>query len=421
MMNLTKITPLGGYDLCVIVFKQKGVSLPTKETFRNCFDNNDDGAGYMFSRNGDVIIKKGFMSFDKFWESFKDSKVTEKDVLIAHFRIATHGLTSQANTHPFPITQDLKSLGAIETITDIAVAHNGVISINTKDGMSDTFTFVKEIMGNPLIKDHLNHPTMITLLAKAIGGSRLALMWGNGSVKLIGAGWEKDEKGVMYSNSSYKFSRGRSITIFKGTNDWVEEYYSERERNKTKSDKFKRGDVLVCIDSSTHTGAAALTVGEKYVVIDTHVTSYLRVKVNTDGRELEGLYHEDRFKLLKDTFNKGDLVRYVGSRILGLEAEYTYEVIETGLKDANVSYFPDRIRIRELETGEEISGWYAQALFKPIEEIYIELPYTFDDNKCPHCMEDCITGGTVRYCHCCGRVCDENSFDTILKNTIGGE
>ena len=53
--------------MCIIAYKPKGQALPSKETLQMCWNNNEDGAGYMFANDGRVWISKGFATFDKFY------------------------------------------------------------------------------------------------------------------------------------------------------------------------------------------------------------------------------------------------------------------------------------------------------------------------------------------------------------------
>ena len=48
--------------MCIIAIKEKGVAMPDLETLNNMWNNNPDGAGYMFPFDGKVHIRKGFMS-----------------------------------------------------------------------------------------------------------------------------------------------------------------------------------------------------------------------------------------------------------------------------------------------------------------------------------------------------------------------
>ena len=64
--------------MCIIVYKPQNTKFPSENTLRECFQNNDDGAGFMFSSNNVVHIKKGFMTFEKFYKEKKHKKVRRK-------------------------------------------------------------------------------------------------------------------------------------------------------------------------------------------------------------------------------------------------------------------------------------------------------------------------------------------------------
>jgi hypothetical protein len=48
--------------MCIAVYKRVGVKMPSDKILETCFENNSDGAGYMFAHGGKVNIKKGFMT-----------------------------------------------------------------------------------------------------------------------------------------------------------------------------------------------------------------------------------------------------------------------------------------------------------------------------------------------------------------------
>ena len=52
--------------MCIIVYKPKGASLPSKDTLQTCWENNPHGAGIMWADGSNVRIQKGFMSWDAF-------------------------------------------------------------------------------------------------------------------------------------------------------------------------------------------------------------------------------------------------------------------------------------------------------------------------------------------------------------------
>ena len=136
--------------MCIIVVKDKKNKLPKEEYLRNCFENNPDGAGFMYTKKGSVIIDKGYMTYKNFIKRYKKlcKKFNNFDnkALIMHFRIGTAGANSPQNTHPYPITDDKKLLHKTYVKTNLGMAHNGIIRAynppqNVKD-INDTQNFI---------------------------------------------------------------------------------------------------------------------------------------------------------------------------------------------------------------------------------------------------------------------------------------
>lgn len=53
--------------MCVILVKERGIELPTKDILESCWKRNPDGAGFMFNDCDKVVIMKGFMTFEEFY------------------------------------------------------------------------------------------------------------------------------------------------------------------------------------------------------------------------------------------------------------------------------------------------------------------------------------------------------------------
>ena len=73
--------------MCIIVAKPKGVDMPSNEIFRNCFIDNNDGAGLMYAnpKTGMIEIEKGFMTWSSFetrLEELKSKLLCEIDKLL---------------------------------------------------------------------------------------------------------------------------------------------------------------------------------------------------------------------------------------------------------------------------------------------------------------------------------------------------
>lgn len=196
--------------MCIIVVKPKEIKLPTKKTLKVCWDRNPDGAGYMFNLNDRVVIKKGFMSFNKFYSSLmKDYKTVDgvKRSFILHFRISTQGGVNQQCTHPFPLSANMEDLRKLVNFSDIGIAHNGIIDLtsvgaHTQVTYSDTMTFITDYL-SLIIKDREFYKDKDKmLLIERLVGSKLAIMDGSGKITKIGT--FIPDKGCYFSNSNYK-------------------------------------------------------------------------------------------------------------------------------------------------------------------------------------------------------------------------
>lgn len=188
--------------MCIIAIKPKGVNGVSKDILENCFDNNPDGAGFMYNDNGKVVIKKGFMKFEDLWQAVRGIKKIEAKTLVYHFRIGTSGGNVAKNTHPFPISGETKDLEKLEVVTDIGFAHNGVIDIDVDKGISDTMTYIKRIAKFKKLIG-AQDADFLALMGLSTKGSRLTILYPNGAVITTGNGWIVDND-ITYSNGTYK-------------------------------------------------------------------------------------------------------------------------------------------------------------------------------------------------------------------------
>jgi len=198
--------------MCIAIFKPKDTDLPTKDILQNCWTANDDGAGFAFAHDGKVYTKKGFMTFEAFMDAFNfnNQKYNFKECgMLIHFRIATHGGTCPAMTHPFPIHSDDGALCKTDYISDYAIVHNGIISLTSDKarkltGMSDTAVFVQDYLA-PLSQNRgwFKRECNLELIETLLGTSnKMAIINGKGEV-IHTRGFEED-KGIFYSNKSYE-------------------------------------------------------------------------------------------------------------------------------------------------------------------------------------------------------------------------
>lgn len=205
--------------MCVIAYKPLNVAFPEEKILQNCFENNSDGAGFMYSFQGEVHIKKGYGTFKSFMNALNASRAITGDKVpyVMHFRIATQGY-EKTMTHPFPLSTKMSNLKRLKTKCNIGIAHNGILEI-TSDGSyqySDTMKFITDYL-SLIIRgyDWYEDSRTKKLIERLIDGSRLAILDKNDHCELMGKGWEEDN-GIHYSNHSwarepYKWSAPSSI------------------------------------------------------------------------------------------------------------------------------------------------------------------------------------------------------------------
>lgn len=187
--------------MCVICVSSKGAKQPSEENIRKMFRANPHSAGYMFARDGKVEIHKGYQAIEELMWDLNYENFTEQDVVIYHFRIATQAHRIEMS-QPFPVTEDIEDLEALDTVADMGIAHNGILR-QTSNGdplLSDTAIYIRERIAGRNITDEF-----VKNLAEDTVGSRLAILEGNGEFHLTGT-WTY-ENGLYYSNEVWKYPR----------------------------------------------------------------------------------------------------------------------------------------------------------------------------------------------------------------------
>lgn len=222
--------------MCIIVVKDKNKPLPKDKYLKNCFENNPDGAGFMYLKNNQVIIDKGYMTYNSFEKRYRKlcKKFNDfKDLpLIMHFRIGTAGANSKQNTHPYPISDDKRDLHKTYIKTALGLAHNGIIheynpSKHEKD-INDTQKFIMQYL-YPLYKNWSTFYKNEKILngINSITDSKFAFLDKYGKIKLVGK-FETDEDGILYSNSNYQDSWYYNYRYM-----YDDEYYLPSKYNKS--------------------------------------------------------------------------------------------------------------------------------------------------------------------------------------------
>ena len=177
--------------MCIIAVKPEGLVLK-EDVVKSMWDNNDDGAGFMYSENDQLVIVKGLMNFNEFLEAYEPH--SDKGMVL-HFRIRTHGMTNADMTHPFQVDESL------------AFAHNGIISGLGDATHSDTWYFNEQVIKKIREKviNFLDIDPIKELIEDKIGYSKLVFMDNKGQTTILNKDkGELSTEGIWFSNSSWK-------------------------------------------------------------------------------------------------------------------------------------------------------------------------------------------------------------------------
>jgi len=192
--------------MCVIAVSKRGAKQPNVEQLRNMFENNPDGAGYMYARDGVVVIHKGFMDFDDYYRTILEERFTKNDPVVYHFRISTQAGVNPQMTHPFPLTSNRELCEELDVECGIGIAHNGIILMTSdkkQTRFSDTAIFITDYMTKLIrTEDDMTDPATLTMI-DYLTNSKWALMDGlTGDVVTVGK--FINDGGILFSNKTYK-------------------------------------------------------------------------------------------------------------------------------------------------------------------------------------------------------------------------
>jgi len=223
--------------MCVIIYKPEGMVIE-KETVRNYWVVNNDGAGYGIYDNKNLFFRKGIMSLKELEEEIdKLNKKHRKSRIVLHLRAVSKGKECKEMTHPFSLTPRQNT--SLEGISkNPLLFHNGTITSLGDNEKSDTYQLA-ELLGKiwnktkdkDLIKDCLK-----------ILNQRFVVMYTDGDILLINM--IKDDDGCYYSiqrnlfrsyyYNTYNIWQGN--TYWNKNNNYDNELFGGRRR---KNDKFE--------------------------------------------------------------------------------------------------------------------------------------------------------------------------------------
>lgn len=193
--------------MCLLGFSKRGDQI-TRQSLRIGFENNGDGAGFAYAKDGELIVKKGFFSFNSFYEAYKESIGYPT---IVHFRAASQGVVNAENCHPYSINNNL------------CIAHNGCIfNPKFKDiEKSDTRMLTENIL-TPIFNicpDLIKSNYFEKLFCSVIHTGKFIFLDNKDNYLIIGEDlghWNND---IWWSNYSYEESmfgwiKGKTKNLF---------------------------------------------------------------------------------------------------------------------------------------------------------------------------------------------------------------
>lgn len=200
--------------MCIAVYIPKEKHL-TSKIIHTCWKNNSDGAGFMYIKNGSLVVEKNLFSVTDFCRKYKRAKkLAPNSDFVMHFRWATHGLINYNNCHP--ILTKSKEVGFV---------HNGILrDMPEHEIKSDTVMF-SDLIISKLPKGFINNKILLLMLEKYIGYyNKLILMDVNGSVAIVNEEEGIWHDGCWFSNDDFSEERVKR-TYFKGDLKGIAEQY----------------------------------------------------------------------------------------------------------------------------------------------------------------------------------------------------
>lgn len=224
--------------MCIIIAKDKNNRLPSKKELKECFKNNHDGAGFMYVKNKQVVIDKGYMTenafMNRYQELCKEFNNFKDKCLVIHCRIGTGGTNSAKNTHPYAITNHVWKLHSTYTKCNVGIAHNGIIRdyipFNDKRDINDTQNFIMSYLYRiyKYDKDFYKREYQRKAIDE-MSSSKFAILDKDENLYLIGY-FIKDNN-LSFSNTSYQSWEDRyksySVKEYHYNEDLWKSYYPE--------------------------------------------------------------------------------------------------------------------------------------------------------------------------------------------------
>lgn len=291
--------------MCIIVYKPKQKPLPKKEILQNCFNNNDDGAGYMYAKNNQVFFKKGFLTFDSFYKELKkdyEKNKLDNNNLVMHFRIGTSGGINKEKTHPFIISNNLHDLDKLSGSGKSCMVHNGILSdyVNNNKELSDTQNFTKDFL-YPVLKLanwNFKNDYVKKLIQQQIGNTnKIIILDKNDNIYKYGEFIE--DNGIYYSNTTYNYSYKNYYSNYYSS--YYDDYKNWQLPFEDKKEKAKNKNELRPIDAWSE----AIEFNDGYYIEPFNDLDNYKYYINDNGE----IYQEDIKSKNKSLIGRGEVIK----------------------------------------------------------------------------------------------------------------
>ena len=191
--------------MCVIYASPKGTRQPSLSEIKRMFYRNPHGAGYMYARDGKVVIHKGFMNLGDFLNAIREEHFTAADSVVYHFRISTQAGVNPEMTHPFPLSNQREDMKALDVICGCGIAHNGIIRLTTdptEKEYSDTAIFITDYLSQYILRpSDLHRDELLNAIGNLIQ-SKMAILDASGYIATVGS--FINDRGLLFSNMYHR-------------------------------------------------------------------------------------------------------------------------------------------------------------------------------------------------------------------------
>ena len=201
--------------MCLIVGKPVGAPIPGRKKLKHYFNCHPDGFGVSFQYKGAVRTIKGAMTIKEMFKLLNtircliQPKKPEDIDMLLQWRRAITGSVSRKFCHPFPVVAEQEQLDSLDTSSELALAHNGVIWDYNKlshpeisEDINDAQEFIKDFVVG--LGQAVFNPSVQKLI-EAYTKSKFALLSSEG---LYYIGDFIEENGCFYSNMYHKLDFG---------------------------------------------------------------------------------------------------------------------------------------------------------------------------------------------------------------------